>query len=180
MYETKNIKKETRSKTVLYRSETIKRIRIFIYESTGCERCRDGEFCSRDGDKWACCSYGSIADYLNSTGFKTSRGNKWETKTVRDQIKKGKKKVTPEQKEVFIRERNEKRNREHIWDTEVFDESDSEHDDLVDVFEDRAQYMKNVETIEDIDGFLETLRNTLKTKRAKGHTVTVVIIESKN
>ena len=180
MYETKNIKKETRSKTFLYGCKTIGRIGAFIYENTGCERCRDGEFCSRDGDRWACCSYGSIADYLNSTGFKTSRGNKWETKTVRDQIKKGKKKVTPEQKEVFIREQNEKRNREHIWDTEVFDESDSEHDDLVDVFEDRAQYMKNVETIEDIDGFLETLRNTLKTKRAKGHTVTVVIIESKN
>jgi hypothetical protein len=66
---------------------------------------------------WGCVSYARIADHLNAEGHKTSRGNEWQNKTVRDQIQRLAQKVSPAQKKQRLRDRNEQRESEVVWET---------------------------------------------------------------
>jgi hypothetical protein len=77
------ITKETRARNSFARFRTRKLITEYIYDQTGCKTCKLGEFCSRDGDKRSCLTYGNIASHLNHIGHPTSRGNKWSGKTIR-------------------------------------------------------------------------------------------------
>ena len=76
------ITKETRARNTLARSKTRNLIVQYIYEQTGCEKCRVGHFCSRDGDKWGCLSYNNIAEHLNHIGHPTSQGNNYPNSIV--------------------------------------------------------------------------------------------------
>ena len=114
-----NITKETRARNVLYRSKTRRMICEYIYEQTGCMKCRQGKFCSRDGNKWSCLSYNNIAQYLNHISWPSSRGNTrvWETKTVRDQITWGLRTLTDREKQQRSNTIDQQRDSDVVWDT---------------------------------------------------------------
>ena len=116
--EQQNITKQTRARNVLYRSKTRRVICGYIYEQTGCMKCRQGEFCSRDGNKWGCLPYNNIAQHLNHIGWPTSRGNTgvWETKTIRDQITWGLRKLTEQDEQERVEQLNQQRDATFVWD----------------------------------------------------------------
>lgn len=129
------ITKETIARNTLAFSKTIKLVSKYIYEQTDCEKCKVGHFCSRDGDKWGCLSYNNIAEHLNYIGHPTSRGNKWSNKTVRDQITKGVRKLTEQEKQQRIQELDQKRNNEVVWETiEITDGTQEMFDNLENEF----------------------------------------------
>ena len=74
------ITKETRARNLVVRDRTRKVICEYIYEQTACEKCKVGQFCSRDGQYWGCISYTNISEHLNHIGHPTSRGNGWSKK----------------------------------------------------------------------------------------------------
>lgn len=171
----RNIQKETRARGVLHHTKTIKHISEIIYKETGCEDCRRGHFCSRDGKDWGCLPYGKIAEVLNTdTDHRTQRGGLWQTKTISDQIKKRLTKVTPQEKEEWIETQNKKRNEEVIWETiplNTFGETDLDVDDLIE----RAELMSNVENIKDVDSFILELKDYLSTKVEKGLELSIIL-----
>ena len=117
--EQRNLSKETRAINVVYRSKTRRQICEYIYGQTGCEKCRKGEFCSRDGNKWSCLSYNNIAQHLNHISWPSSRGNTrvWETKTVRDQITWGLRTLTDREKQQRSNTIDQQRDSDVVWDT---------------------------------------------------------------
>ena len=189
MYNNKNIKKETRAKGVFHRSKIMGFIRSFIYEQTGCEKCRRGEFCSRDGKMWGCSTYGSIVGYLNTKGdgidgaenkeYRTSRGGKWTTKTVRDQMIKGQKVVSKEDHQLWIKEQNQLREKSVVWEIPTIIEGVS-HQEMIDLMETRSTMVTNITSVRDVDFIMEELREMLLSKRADTHNLSVSIIETPN
>lgn len=163
-YPTHPITKETRSRNTIFRFRTRKLITEYIYEVTSCEKCKSGEFCSRDGDKWGCLPYGNIASHLNHIGHPTSRGNRWSNKTVRDQITWGMRRVTEKEKQDRIERENKKRNEEVNWETHELTNSTEEIlGELKKEF-----YTIQVAPSEDIDSFLNELRQEIAKKSQEG------------
>tara|TARA_R110000772_G_scaffold194240_1_gene305011 strand:+ start:216 stop:767 length:552 start_codon:yes stop_codon:yes gene_type:complete len=174
-----NIVPETRSKTVLYRSKTIDLIAKYIYEQTGCEKCRRRDWCSRDGDKWTCCSYQSIADHLNDVeGHPTSRGNKWSNTTVRRQITDGMRVVLPEIKANLIKERDRIREQTTLFQDPI--EHDEDHETTIESIDEigtRTHVVKDLQE-QNLDQALEQIRLFVDDCSKKGHRVSVVLIET--
>lgn len=160
------IKKETRARNLIHRDKTIAEICNYIYEEAGCEKCRSRQFCSRDGMYWGCVSYQRIADHLNAEGHKTSRGNEWQNKTVRDQIQRLVKKVSPAQKKERLRERNEEREAEVVWETIEQDESVMMKLDEMILEEKIGSVLVPVGT--DIDQFLHDLKEMIGLSHDRG------------
>ncbi|MDB2646784.1 hypothetical protein N9Y97_07920 [Pseudomonadales bacterium] len=164
------ITKETRARNSLARSKTRNLIVEYIYDQTGCEKCKVGHFCSRDGDKWGCLTYGNIASHLNHIGHPTSRGNKWSNKTVRDQVTWGMRKVTEKEKEKRIEDKNKNRNEEVVWEThELTDTTEKMIGEL-----ERKFQTTTVEPDQDIEVFLNDLRQEIITSHKRGWSVTVI------
>lgn len=166
--------KETRARNTLARSKTRNLIVKYIYEQTGCEKCKVGHFCSRDGDKWGCLSYNNIAEHLNHIGHPTSQGNNWVIKTVRDQVTWGKRKVSAKEKLEWQKEQNRIRDSEVIWDTVP---SDIFTQELVDVEEllENAELMSNLENIDDVNTFTNELREHLTHKVRLGLELSLIL-----
>lgn len=171
------ITKETRARNSLARSKTRNLIVEYIYDQTGCENCKRRKFCSRDGDKWGCLTYGNIASHLNHIGHPTSRGNKWSNKTVRDQIQRGMKKVTSAEKLEWQKEQDRIRDSEVIWETvpittlEVFED--------IDELMERAEFVANLENIEDVNAFTKELREHLTKKVELGLELSLILLHRK-
>ena len=164
------ITKETRARNSLARSKTRNLIVEYIYDQTGCENCKRRKFCSRDGDKWGCLTYGNIASHLNHIGHPTSRGNKWSNKTVRDQVTWGMRKVTEKEKEKRIEDKNKNRNEEVVWEThELTDTTEKMLGEL-----ERKFQTTTVEPDQDIEVFLNDLRQKIITNHKRGCSVTVI------
>ncbi len=167
------ITKETRARNTLARSKTRNLIVQYIYEQTGCEKCKVGHFCSRDGDKWGCLSYNNIAEHLNHIGHPTSRGNNWVIKTVRDQVTWGKRKITEQEKEKRIEQENKKRNEEVIWEThELTNITEQMLDELKKEF-----HTTQVAPGEDVDFLLDELRQTITESHERGSSVSIIRME---
>ena len=164
------ITKETRARNTLYWSRTMNLIKNYIYEQTECENCKSGNFCSRDGDKWGCLTYGNIASHLNHIDHPTSRGNKWSGKTIKDQVTKGMRKVTEQEKKKWTEEEDKRRNKEVIWETH----------ELTDTTEKMLETLKRefqttlVDPDQDIEVFLNDLRQEIITNHKIGWSVTVI------
>ena len=176
----RNIKQETRSRNLIHHSQTINLICDVIYKETGCEECRKGHFCSRDGKDWCCLPYGTIADRLNTdTDHRTSRGGLWQTKTISDQILRRTKKVTPEEKEEWIEQQNKLRNQTVIWEhipieTLVGDDAPDIEELLA-----RTELMSNIQDIDDVETFIDELRDYLTNKVEKGLELSILLTQSK-
>ena len=169
------ITKETRARNTLAWSKTRNLIAEYIHDQTGCNKCKVGHFCSRDGDKWGCIPYGNIASHLNHIGHLTSRGNKWSNKTVRDQIKRGMRKVSAKEKLEWQKEQNRIRDSEVIWDTvpsEIFTQGLVEMDELME----RAEVMSNLENIDDVNKFTNELREHLTKKVELGLELSLILL----
>jgi len=168
------ITKETTARNTLARSKTRNLIVQYIYEQTGCEKCKVGHFCSRDGDKWGCLSYNNIAEHLNYIGHPTSQGNNWVIKTVRDQVTWGMRKVSAKEKLEWQKEQNRIRDSEVIWDTVP---SDIFTQELVDVEEllENAELMSNLENIDDVNTFTNELREHLTHKVRLGLELSLIV-----
>ena len=168
------ITKETRARNTLAWSKTRNLIAEYIHDQTGCNKCKVGHFCSRDGDKWGCVSYGNIASHFNHIGHPTSRGNKWSNKTVRDQIQRGMKKVTSAEKLEWQKEQDRIRDSEVIWETvpittlEVFED--------IDELMERAEFVANLENIEDVNAFTNELREHLTKKVELGLELSLILL----
>ena len=170
------ITQETRARNTLYWSRTMNLIKNYIYEQTECENCKSGNFCSRDGDKWGCLTYGNIASHLNHIGHPTSRGNKWSGKTIRDQVTWGMKKVSPEKKIVWQKEQDRIRDNQVIWGTipkTIFEDNTN-----VQELMQRVELMSNIENIEDVQSFTDELREHLTKKVGLGLELTLFLIHS--
>jgi hypothetical protein len=169
------ITKETRARNSLARSKTRNLIVEYIYDQTGCEKCKVGHFCSRDGQFWGCLSYNEIADHLNHIGHPTSRGNKWSNKTVRDQIQRGMKKVSPAEKLEWQKEQDRIRDSGVIWETvpsEIFGQDIVKMDELME----RAELMSNLENIDDVNTFTNELREHLTQKVTLGLELSLILL----
>ena len=173
------ITKETRARNLVVRDRTRKVICEYIYEQTACEKCKVGQFCSRDGQYWGCISYTNISEHLNHIGHPTSRGNGWSKKTVADQIKRGMRKVSAKEKLEWQKEQNRIRDSEVIWDTVP---SDIFTQELVDVEEllENAELMSNLENIDDVNTFTNALREHLTKKVGLGLELSLVLFHSKS
>lgn len=175
MIDERPIKKETRTRNLIYRDKTIAKICNYIYEETGCEKCRSRQFCSRDGMYWGCVSYARIADHLNAEGHKTSRGNEWQNKTVRDQIQGLVKKVSPAQKKERLRERNEEREAEVVWDT-------IERTDEVELMIEELEELTVVSLVatvgSDLDSCLRSLKRVIDSCHEKDKDVSILVVPS--
>ena len=175
-----NIVPETRSKTVLYRSKTVDLIAKYVYEQTGCEKCRRRDWCSRDGDKWTCCSYQSIADHLNDVQkHPTSRGKRWSNKTVMRQITYGQKVVPPKIKEYLIKERDRIRQETTLFHDPI--EDDRDHETAIESIEEigtRSHVVKDLQA-KNIDQVLGQIRSFVDNCSKNGNRVSVVLIESR-
>jgi len=172
------ITKETRARNTLAWSKTRNLIAEYIHDQTGCNKCKVGHFCSRDGDKWGCVPYGNIASHFNHIGHPTSRGNKWSNKTVRDQIQRGMKKVSPAEKLEWQKEQDRIRDSEVIWDTvpsEIFTQGLVKMDELME----RAEVMSNLENIDDVNTFTNELREHLAKKVGLGLELSLILFHSK-
>lgn len=171
------ISKETRARNTLAWSKTRNLIGEYIYDQTGCNKCKVGHFCSRNGDKWGCVPYGNIASHLNHIDHPTSRGNKWSNKTVRDQIQRGMKKVTSAEKLEWQKEQDRIRDSEVIWETvpittlEVFED--------IDELMERAEFVANLENIEDVNAFTKELRERLTKKVELGLELSLILVHIK-
>ena len=171
------ITKETRARNTLAWSKTRNLIAEYIHDQTGCNKCKVGHFCSRDGDKWGCVPYGNIASHLNHISHPTSRGNKWSNKTVRDQIQRGMKKVTSAEKLEWQKEQDRIRDSEVIWETvpittlEVFED--------IDELMERAEFVANLENIEDVNAFTKELREHLTKKVELGLELSLILLHRK-
>lgn len=166
------ITKETRARNTLYRFDTRRKICEYIYEQTGCLTCKGGKsFCSRDGDKWACLPYNDIAQHLNHIGWPTSRGNigVWETKTVRDQITWGLRKLTEQEKQQRIDELNDQRDSEVVWETHEITDGTQE---MLEVIEDKFG-TTCIPVNSDIDLFLVGLKKIISTYHDQGMDVNI-------
>ena len=173
------ITKETTARNTLARSKTRNLIVQYIYEQTGCEKCKVGHFCSRDGDKWGCLSYNNIAEHLNYIGHPTSQGNNWVIKTVRDQVTWGMRKVSAKEKLEWQKEQNRIRDSEVIWDTvptKTFTQEVVGIDELME----RAELMSNLENIVDVNTFTNALREHLTKKVGLGLELSLVLFHSKS
>jgi hypothetical protein len=174
-----NIVPETRSKILMHRSKTKKLIAKYVYEQTGCEKCRRRDWCSRDGDKWTCCSYQSIADHFNDVeGHLTSRGNKWSNKTVMRQITDGMKVVSPEIKANLIKERDRIREQTTLFQDPI--EDDRDHETAIESIEEigTRTYVANDLQGQDLDQALEQIRLFVDGCSENGNRVSVVVIET--
>jgi hypothetical protein len=172
------ITKETRARNTLAWSKTRNLIAEYIHDQTGCNKCKVGHFCSRDGDKWGCVPYGNIASHLNHIGHLTSRGNKWSNKTVRDQIQRGMRKVSAKGKLEWQKEQDRIRDSEVMWETvplDIFEQDIVTIDELMD----RAEMMSNLENIEDVNAFTNELREHLTKRVELGLELTLFLIHSK-
>ena len=164
------ITQETRARNTLYWSRTMNLIKNYIYEQTECENCKSGNFCSRDGDKWGCLTYGNIASHLNHIDHPTSRGNKWSGKTIKDQVTKGMRKVTEQEKKKWTEEEDKRRNKEVIWEThELTDTTEKMLETLTREFQTTL-----VDPDQDIEVFLDDLRQEIITNHKRGWSVTVI------
>jgi len=172
------ISKETRARNTLAWSKTRNLIGEYIYDQTGCNKCKVGHFCSRDGDKWGCLSYNNIAEHLNYIGHPTSRGNEWSNKTVRDQIQRGMKKVTSAEKLEWQKEQDRIRDSEVIWDTVPIKTLPEVFEDIDELME-RAEMMSNLENIEDVNAFTNELREHLTKKVELGLELSLILLHSK-
>ena len=170
------ITKETRARNSFARFRTRKLITEYIYDQTGCKTCKLGEFCSRDGDKWGCLTYGNIASHLNHIGHPTSRGNKWSGKTIRDQVTWGMKKVSPEKKIVWQKEQDRIRDNQVIWGT--IPKTIFENNTNVQELMQRVELMSNIENIENVQLFTDELREHLTKKVGLGLELTLFLIHS--
>ena len=171
------ISKETRARNTLAWSKTRNLIGEYIYDQTGCNKCKVGHFCSRDGDKWGCVPYGNIASHFNHIGHLTSRGNKWSNKTVRDQIQRGMKKVTSAEKLEWQKEQDRIRDSEVIWETVPITTSEVFED--IDELMERAELMENLENIEDVNAFTKELREHLTKKVELGLELSLILFHRK-
>ncbi|MDC0374651.1 hypothetical protein OAN00_03680 [Pseudomonadales bacterium] len=174
-----NIVPETRSKILMHRSKTKKLIAKYVYEQTGCEKCRRRDWCSRDGDKWTCCSYQSIADHLNDVeGHPTSRGNKWFNKTVMRQITDGMKVVSPEIKASVIQMRDKVRQETTLFQDPI--EDDRDHETAIESIQEigTRTYVANDLQGQDLDQALEQIRSFVDDCFKNGNKVSVVVIET--
>ena len=172
--EQRNIKKETRARNLLYRYRTLQEIKDYIYEQTGCEKCRRGEFCSRDGDKWGCLSYNNIAQHLNHIRHPSSRGNTglWQTKTVRDQITLGKRVLTEQEKLERKKQRDRERDEQVVWeyyDAESYGEVEllSEHLSRIGV-----SVAKKGSNVDDVT---ESVREKINWYHQRGRDVSIIV-----
>jgi len=169
------ITKETRARNLVVRDRTRKVICEYIYEQTACEKCKVGQFCSRDGQYWGCISYTNISEHLNHIGHPTSRGNGWSKKTVADQIKRGMRKVSAKEKLEWQKEQNRIRDSEVIWDTvpsEIFTQEVVGIDELMK----RAELGTNLENIDDVNTFTNDLREYLTHKVTLGLELTLILL----
>ncbi len=166
------ITKETRTRNTLYRFDTRRKICEYIFERTVCEKCKKGHFCSRDGDKWGCLTYNDIAQHLNHIGWPTSRGNVgvWQTKTVRDQITWGLRKLTEQEKQQQINKLNHQRDSEVVWETHEITDGTQE---MLEVFEDTFG-TTYIPVDSDIDSFLVSLKNIISTYHNQGKDVNII------
>ena len=156
----RNITKETRTRSAMYKFDTLKLVNEFIYQETGCTKCRRGKYCSRDGDKWACCSYASIAEHLMSIGRLTSRGNtRWSATTVREQIEWRKKTLSPEEKKLKRKQQDREREANVEWVTHTLTDGSRP---LFDAMLDEAETI-TVDHETDIDVLLDTIRSQIET-----------------
>ena len=174
-----NIVPETRSKIPMHRSKTKKLIAKYVYEQTGCEKCRRRDWCSRDGDKWTCCSYQSIADHLNDVeGHPTSRGNKWSNKTVMRQITDGMKVVSPEIKAKVIQMRDKVRQETTLFQDPI--EDDRDHETAIESIDEigTRTYVANDLQGQNLDQALEQIRSFVDDCSQNGNRVSVVVIET--
>jgi hypothetical protein len=171
-YPRHDIKKETRSRNVLYRSKTRRKICEYIYEQTGCEKCRKGEFCSRDGDKWGCLPYNNIAQQLNHIGWATSRGNigKWNIKTIRDQITWGLRELTEQEKQKRVEKLNQQRNASFVWDYHEFTEGTEQ---MLVYVEDKFGSV-DVPIGSDVDSLLDNLKEVINGHHKQGKDVSIL------
>lgn len=173
------ITKETRTRNTLAWSKTRNLIVGYIYDQTGCKKCKVGHFCSRDGDKWGCVPYGNIASHLNHISHPTSRGNKWSNKTVRDQIQRGMRKVSAREKLEWQKEQDKIRDSEVIWDTvptKTFTQELVDKEELLD----RAELMRNLTNIEDVNAFTNELREHLTKKVGLGLELSLILLHSES
>ena len=174
----RNIHKETRARSLLHHTGTIKLICEVIYKETGCEKCRTGHFCSRDGNAWCCLPYATIADRLNTdTNHRTQRGGLWQGKTIRDQITKRAKRVSPKERDKWIAEENAKRDGETIWESLPIEKL-AEVTDPDDILS-KALVAANIGSLADIDLFIEDIRGKLQARNEAGLDSIVMLIPSK-
>jgi len=172
-YPTHSVTTETKSRNLFHRERTRQVITQYIYQQTGCPTCRKGTFCSRDGNKWGCLPYNNIAEHLNHIGHPTSRGNTWSIKTIRDQITWKMRKVTEQEKEKWIEQENKKRNEGVIWEThELTQDSEAMLEELK-----NEVYTTLVEPKQDIDIFLNALRQEIVDNHKMGWSVSIIRIE---
>ena len=168
------IKKETRASNVFYWDRTLGLICDYIYEQTGCVKCKKRKFCSRDGDKWSCLAYNEIAKHLNHIKYPSSRGNigKWETKTVRDQITRGMRPLSDKEKAERKQKRNDQRDSEVVWETHERTEGTEE---MMRVIEDEFG-STHIAVGADVDVILDSLRKEIITFHNNGKSVSVLLM----
>jgi len=171
-YPKHDITKETRERNSRFHQRTLRKICDYIYDQTDCDECRKGIFCSRDGDKWGCLSYNNIAEHLNHIGWKTSRGNKWQIKTVRDQITKRKRKVAPHEKKRRIDELNKQRNDETFW--EVYDQREDMMEMVWDLMNEFG--VINVPVGSNVDELLQDLKGKIMNYHRRGQGVSILLL----
>lgn len=102
-----------------------------------------------------------------------------ETKTISDQILRRTKKVTPEEKEEWIEQQNKLRNQTVIWEhipieTLVGDDAPDIEELLA-----RTELMSNIQDIDDVETFIDELRDYLTNKVEKGLELSLLLTQSK-
>ena len=169
-----NIKKETRARNVDYHSKTLGLICDYIYEQTGCVKCKKRKFCSRDGDKLSCLAYNEIAKHLNHIKHPSSRGNigKWETKTVRDQITRRIRPLSDLEKAERKQQLNDQRHSEVVWETH---ERTAGTEEMMGVVEDEFG-STHLAVGADVDVILDRLRKEITARHNNGHGVIVLLV----
>ena len=170
----RNIKKETRGRNLGDRSNTLGLICDYIYEQTGCVKCRKRKFCSRDGDKWSCLPYNNIAKHLNHIKHPSSRGNigKWETKTVRDQITRRIRPLSDREKAGRKQQLNDQLDSEVVLETHERTEGTEE---MMRVIEDEFG-STHIAVGADVDVILDSLRKEIITFHNNGKSVSVLLM----
>ena len=172
--EQQNIKKETRARNVNYHSKTLGLICDYIYEQTGCVKCRKRKFCSRDGDKWSCLPYNNIANHLNHIKYPSSRGNigKWDIKPVREQITRGMRPLSDKEKAERRQQLNDQRDSEVVLETHERTEGTEE---MMRVIEDEFGSI-HIVVGADVDVILDSLRKEITTFHNNGKSVSVLLV----
>jgi hypothetical protein len=111
------------------------------------------------------------------TNHRTQRGGLWQGKTIRDQVSKRAKKVSPKERDKWIAEENAKRDGETIWESLPI-EKIAEVTDPDDILS-KALVAANIGSLADIDLLIEDIRGKLQARNEAGLDSIVMLIPSK-